>query len=87
MTSVREEFFSGILTFKMSSILIIGVKFAEYGNAIVTATHKLTSILASAGATVYVTSVTVDEDEQQNEKRLAEEVTNYSEKQVCKRSV
>ena len=66
----------------MPEILLIGVKFAEYGNNLITATHKLAVLLAYAGATVYVTSVTTDEEEQEKEKKLAQEVTKNIKTQV-----
>ena len=66
----------------MPEILLISVKFAEYGNNLITATYKLAVLLAHVGATVYVTSVTTDEDEQEKEKKLAQEVTKNITTQV-----
>ena len=59
-----------------SEVLLVGVKFAEFGNNLVTATYKLADLLACVGATVYVSSITTDEEEQEKERELAQEVTN-----------
>ena len=71
----------------MPEILLTSVKFAEYGNNLITATYKLVVQLAYAGATVYVTSVTTDEDEQEKEKKLAQEVTKNIKTQVIVKKV
>ncbi len=57
-------------------VLILGIKFAEYGSNLVTATHKLAELLASFEAVkVHVTSLTTNKDIQKDEIKLAEDLS------------
>ena len=59
-------------------VLILGLKFAEYGSNLVTATHKLSELLARGGAKVFVTSLSTDEDDQEEETNLAQLISDDS---------